>query len=218
MKCIERWCDIVNKNLLLFALVVLMSFYYGTITTSAAEISDDATIESFQSIFDLSDRAMIYTSENSGLRDYSNYLFIDVSEHNNVYGSFSFSSGLERLKFSAFACEKNLIGYGEEGTTVGMLVYTRVGDDLTVLDHKVRTLGASGLFSDEVSFAYNQVQYLVVAVKIEGDVFSHVYEVTTKEEATKALLENFEIKFIAEEAEEMSVPRFDVAVMMGYDF
>jgi len=208
----------MTRLLVIVVLTMMVCLSYGTTMALASDGLDQATIESFKSDFDLDDRALMFTSESTLSFDYSNYLLLEANDYNNLYGSFSFSSGLERFKFSTFACEKNLIGYGEEGTSVGLLVYTQSDDERIVVDHTVRTLGASGLYSDEVAFAYNQVQYLVVAVKVDDRVYSHVYEVTTKEEATKSLLENFKINFTIEEEEAATMPEFDLSVMTEYEF
>ena len=61
------------------------------------------------------------------------------------------------------------------------------------------------------------MQYVVVAVREDDRVYSNVYEVTTKEMATKDLLENLEIKFISNEVVPEAVV-FDFPVMTELDF
>ena len=208
---------LIRKLILLLTIATIMTIYLGTVTCFASERTDDVSVHSFMTTFALDDDDLEYSSDTSGFFDYVSYFSEDEGIDYSVYGSFCFSSGLERLKFSAFACEKNLVGYGQEDSTVGLLVYTEEDGIRRVLDSKIRTLGASGLFSDEIEFAYNELQYLVVAVKTDEVVYTRVYEVTTKEASTKSLLEHLEINFMTE-FEENVVPEFDLSLMTDYEF
>ncbi len=204
----------------LFGMVLLMMAFFGMAANAQTSQSHDSSIGAFQEVFGLSDKDLTYASAVFSMSDYPEYMYTPEPrfQNQNVFGNFTFSSGLERVRFSSFSCVKNLVGYGVEGTTVGILVYTKTDDGLEVLDYNVRELGASGLYSNEVSFGYNQVQYMVVAVKDGQFASSKVFEVTTKKASTKSYLENIDIKFIPNEPTPKAVPEFVMPVTKALEF
>ncbi len=158
------------------------------ISSLAQEVIDEASeVSEFQDVFGMDSDD--FTDE-VGSGSHS-----DEFERCSDFGAFSFTSGLNHLRFSSFTKDKYYVGYGEEGATVGMIVYTMDEDAIKVIDSSIKTLGASGLYSQEISYKPMTTQYLVVAVMCEGRVVSRTYEVTIKEEATKSLLENLSIDF-----------------------
>lgn len=209
------------KTIMRFSmLTILLLMLFGISVNAEIRTSEEGVVEGFMTAFDLTAEDLTYTSPYINNYYFADYYYGNIGSIRdyNTYGNFTFSGGLNRLRFSAFSCEKNIVGYGIEGTTVGILVYEITEDGLQVLDHNVRRLGASGLYSDKITFGYNRMQYVVVAVREEDSVYSNVYEVTTKEMATKDFLENLEIKFISDEVAPEAVHVFDFPVMTALDF
>lgn len=183
----------------------------GTVTQEVKTI-EKVSIESVLDQFDLELTDIAYKQETSLDYSFGEY----VSPINiNRFSSFVLSSGFDRMDSSTFASEKNLVGQGDQGMTVGVLVYTKsrvaiVEEDMTrSVDYKtvydlvfssVKELGASGLYNESVYFSDRGEQYVTVMVRSEdGRVMNRTFRVTTVKEKTKNILENIEIKFIDEE-------------------
>jgi len=190
------------------------------IPTHAAETERSLTAEDFMWTFGLDETDLEFRTEGYDLDFVSDSHYIQAASmvQVNGIGGFVMTSGLDYQKFSTFACERNFIGHGSEGAVLGLMVYTYEDGRALATDSSVAKLGASGLYSDRVCFVENSKQYLLVALKENGIVSSRVFEVTTKEAATKALLENLQIQFMKEVEEEPVRPVFELPQTSEIDF
>ncbi|PKM53756.1 MAG: hypothetical protein CVV00_11055 [Firmicutes bacterium HGW-Firmicutes-5] len=118
----------------------------------------------------------------------------------STVGTLKISNGFSRQVFSTFASDKSIVGQGQPGSVVGLMVYTVNGNKQKVIEsHAVKTLGASGMFSETINYAPSRTQYLVIAVKDNNGITRRIFEITTKAMETKLKLENIEIRFVSEE-------------------
>lgn len=208
-----------NRFIGTFALLFLAVLIFS-IPTLAAETEGSLTAEDFIWTFGLDETDLEFRTEGYDLDFVSDSHYIQAASMINVnrIGGFVMTNGLEYQKFSTFACERDFIGHGSEGAFLGLMVYTYVDGQALATDISMAKLGASGLYSESICFVENSKQYLLVALKEDGVTTSRVFEVTTKEAATKALLENLEIQFMKEVEEEPVLPVFELPETTVIDF
>lgn len=170
----------LKKNIitLITVLVLLISF-----SMSAYATNDD----DFFDVFDITKsdiKELTTSSSNSDINDYK---------------VFKFKKGFDKVKFSTFASSKNVSGQGEEGVSVGVLVYKMINNDIKISFDSVKSLGASGLYSETIPFDNIGINNVLIAVK-KGDYYKYrVFEITRKKEETKDRLENIQINFLPKE-------------------
>lgn len=140
-----------------------------------------------------------------------------VEDYNKI-GGFELSNGFDNQVLTTFANEKTLVGQGDQGTKVGVLVYTVDAlpiyegveePEYTVTYSSFKTLGASGLYTETIQLEKETTQYVSILVSTDGVVRHRTYKVTTLEEEKREIFENIDIDFIDEEPnEEASVDSF----------
>lgn len=205
---------LIRRMMMLIGLLVLLSIPVQAQTNGA----DDKAVDDFLELFDKTSDDLVFTDFGNVWDDYQAYFYSGSQQDLNQFERFSFSGGLDFKRISTFSEEKTLVGYGDEGTLVGLLVYREDDGDIVMIDSSLKTLGASGLYSERISFDCEQVQYLMVAVMQEGLVQSRIYQITTKKVATKVYLENFDIDFIPSDLVPTTVPDFVLPELTGIDF
>ena len=175
-------------------------------------------VDEFLETFDATLEDLSFTDYNSVWDAYDDYFYTSSRDNLNEFDDFSFSGGLDYKKFSTFSDVKTLVGYGTEGTVVGLMVYKKVADEVILIDSSIKTLGPSGLYSENIEFECDQVQYVFAAVKQAGVIQSRIYQITTKKEATKAFLENIDIDFLNNQSVPLAVPDFELPVITDIEF
>lgn len=214
----------MKKLIKLFAILCLLFVVLSIPAHAEEDLEPVNPIEEFADLFALESHEFIFVPEYRPLlldTEMINATVIeDVEVDYNEFGQFAFMTGLGKKRISTFTTDKTLVGQGAEGMSVGMLVYSYNDDgEREVYDYKYKTIGASGLFSDVICFKPASKQYLVVAVTDDESTISRVYEVTTKEEITRSILENFELDFMPTIEEKVKVePVFDWVDLLELDF
>lgn len=201
------------KLLVQLIVIIMIVLSISATTIAATEVAADP-FDGFLTTFDLQMSDLDYkapvakeTSAPYGWLQHS----VVTQENNNVYGSFTFSGGLNKLALSTFATEKCLVGQGEQGTVVGYLVYTKTDNAPVIVDEKIKVLGSSGMYTETVCFKEDALQVMVVAVSDGSGTIFRSYEVTTVEQATKSFLENINVKFVpSADTQPYVVPSFDL--------
>lgn len=194
----KRW---IRKTLMTLTLLFVMS-----VPLQASEVDDNT--EAFLSVFELEAIDLDFHLEafdpemDGGYHDHG--AEVDLS----YIGRLKVTRGLDYQQFATFTCERSIAGNGVEGALVGALVYEKREKGIVSAHISMSTLGASGLYSETIDFAENTCQYLMMAVRTGGHTSYRVYEVTTKEAATKEFLENLEVRFMNEKEDDVvTVPK-----------
>lgn len=101
-----------------------------------------------------------------------------------------------------FSSSKNISGNGDEGITVGVLVYdgyTAEGNLEITYQSDFQTIGPSNIFNETIEFNTIGLNNIIIAVMKDGLVEHKIYVVNRKEKETKEKLENIEVEFISVE-------------------
>jgi len=180
------------KGCILFSLLMVLS----SIAAYAEPIeADEAVFNTFLNTFNLTEQNIEYANNKLDSEMTTQAL--------STVGTLKISNGFSRQVFSTFASDKSIVGQGQPGSVVGLMVYTVNGSQQKVIEsHAVKTLGASGMFSETIKYAPSRTQYLVIAVKDNTGITRRIFEITTKAMETKLKLENIEIRFVSEEKQE----------------
>lgn len=203
-----------------FAFMLILMASIGISSMAETKDENENPVDAFIEAFNLEPEDLIFVPVTAPLETAPSdlYAYVPSTETNyNTLGSFAFSRGLDRLKFSTFSCEKTLIGEGSEGLSIGVMVYRMEENNPVYISGSTKRLGASGLYNETVVYRPETKQCMIVAVSNGFHTVSRVYEVTTKEEATKTLLENIEIQFLPDEPT-TEVPSFEMPALVDFDF
>jgi hypothetical protein len=104
-----------------------------------------------------------------------------------------------------FSSTKKISGNGEEGITVGIMVYdswTEDGELNITYQSKYQTIGLSKIFDETIELNTIGINYICIAVMKDDDTEYRVYVLNRKEEETREKLENIEIEFKVNDDEE----------------
>jgi hypothetical protein len=177
------------KSCILFTVLMALSTFVAYAEPIEA---DKAVFNTYLNTFNLTEQNIEYANNklDSGM----------TSQELSTVGTLKISNGFSRQVFSTFASDKSIVGQGQAGSVVGLMVYTVNSNQQKVIQsHAIKTLGASGMFSETINYAPSRIQYLVIAVKDNTGVTRRIFEITTKAMETKLKLENIEIRFVSEE-------------------
>ncbi|QUH29144.1 hypothetical protein [Vallitalea guaymasensis] len=97
-----------------------------------------------------------------------------------------------------FSSTKKISGNGEEGVTVGIMVYdswTEEGKLNITYQSEYQTIGLSKIFDETIELNTIGINYICIAVMKDEDTEYRVYVLNRKEEETREKLENIEIEF-----------------------
>lgn len=104
-----------------------------------------------------------------------------------------------------FSSTKKISGNGEEGITVGIMVYdswTEDGEINITYQSEYQTIGLSKIFDETIELNTIGINYICIAVMKDDDTEYRVYVLNRKEEETREKLENIEIEFKVNDDEE----------------
>lgn len=207
----------IIRRMMMFTLLFVM---FSIPVNAETQDAESNPVEEFLEVFEMSSEDLYFNEYDSVWDAYEAYFYSSIERDLNQFGGFSFSGGLEYKKFSTFSDEKTLVGYGSEDTVVGLMVYKEVDDEVILIDSSLKQLGASGLYSENINFEGEESQYLLAAVMQDGIVQSRIYQITTKQEATRDFLENIDIDFLSDDHMPSVVPDFELPLReyAGIDF
>ncbi|TCK93171.1 hypothetical protein EDC19_1359 [Natranaerovirga hydrolytica] len=133
--------------------------------------------ESFVDYFNIDESYLYEEVSNSSSNNINNYRYI------------TFNRGINRYITPTFSSQRYLVGEGTPNTEVGIMVYTI--ESGTVNENQIifQKIGASGLFNQTVYFDAIGDNYVLIAVKKDGDVVYRNHIVNRKAEETKNRLE-----------------------------
>jgi hypothetical protein len=97
-----------------------------------------------------------------------------------------------------FSSTKKISGNGEEGVTVGIMVYdswTEDGKLNITYQSEYETIGLSKIFDETIELNTIGINYICIAVMKDNNIEYRVYVLNRKEEETREKLENIEIEF-----------------------
>ncbi|NDL66420.1 hypothetical protein [Anaerotalea alkaliphila] len=115
----------------------------------------------------------------------------------NQFGGFTMTRGLDRQKIATFATGRTISGSGDMGVNVGYRLYAKdFMGNTRVLAQTMKTLGATGFFTDYLDFNRVGTYFLAVKVVDGKGTWIRWYEITRREEATRNYLENLQINFL----------------------
>ncbi|MDF1616443.1 hypothetical protein [Petrocella sp. FN5] len=177
------------KICILFTVVMALSSFAAYAEPIEA---DQAAFNTYLSTFNLTEQNIEYGNNrlDTGM----------TTQALSTVGTLKISNGFSRQAFSTFASDKSIVGQGQSGSVVGLMVYTVNSNQQKVIEsYAIKTLGASGMFSETITYAPSRTQYLVIAVKDHQGITRRIFEITTKAMETKVKLENIQIRFVSED-------------------
>jgi hypothetical protein len=170
----------LKKNIILITFIFMLLMGFSVFSYAAPNNNE----EDFFTIFNI---------QKDELKD---FVVSTTSSDINNYKVFTFNKGFVKSKFSTFASSKNVLGEGEEGTSVGIVVYKVVDGKVTITFESAKVLGVSGLYNETIEFKDIGTSNLLLAIKKGNYIKYKVLEVSRKKQETKNQLENIEINFM----------------------
>lgn len=134
-------------------------------------------------------------------QEFADHSKLEADETLDQVGTLSITDGIGKKKAKFFTGKKKLLGKGAKDTQVNLVLFYLDTDaagnqNPVVLQEDRYEIGASRLFSGEVTFSRVGVNYLVVEVRDGKDSDYQVYQLMVEDNKTKDRLESMTLQFI----------------------
>jgi hypothetical protein len=123
----------------------------------------------------------------------------DSIEVINDYDFFEFVQGFSRYNMSTFNSQRYLVGEGDPGVEIGIIIYTVNKNNVIEIQGKptVDVIGASGLYNKTITYDHIGENHVIISVKKGKEVVYKHFVVNRKAEETKNKLEILNIQLIS---------------------
>ncbi|TCT12947.1 hypothetical protein EDC18_11021 [Natranaerovirga pectinivora] len=170
-------------------LIILISSLFSCMTyASAGNTQASMDAEAFLEFFQIDESILFDTVSNA----------IESERSINNFKYFRLIQGFSRYVNPTFSSQRYLVGEGEPGTSIGIMVYSIRNENIVVQNQlRIQTIGASGLFNRMLFFNNIGDNNVLIAVRKNNETIYKRFVVNRKAEETKQRLEVLDIRLFS---------------------